>query len=186
MFILVLVMGAMAEISVSIFQSYNKSRAIKTVSEDVGFAMNSIAKDVRMGSIDSTSACISSNINDKNNCIVLSRNSDGKKICYKIETGNKILRLYEGTNSSCGIISGTTTKDIVDLTSASMSFSADSGFYNMATSKDTVPSPNKIRGWVEMNFNIAPTGGAGMDKDQINVQTIVSSRDYGWEEVPGS
>ena len=39
-------------------------------------------------------------------------------------------------------------------------------------------------GWVEINLNIKSDAGKEMEADQINVQTTVSSRDYGWEETP--
>jgi hypothetical protein len=51
-----------------------------------------------------------------------------------------------------------------------------SGFYSLPTSATN-------RGWVEINLNIEPAAGKEMEADQINVQTIVSSRDYGWEEI---
>jgi len=163
MFIFMIVTIAMVSVSLAGFRSYIKSKAIKTVTEDVGFAINSIAKDVRMGKIRPTPVACSAN-----NCLVLIRNIDQKMICYKIESGNKILRLYEGANIDC--TSGTATKDIVSLDST-MSFSTNSRFYSAVTDATH-------RGWVEINLNIA---NSSMETDSINVQTVVSSRDYGWE-----
>ena len=174
MFILIMVMGAMAEISVSIFQSYNKSRAIKTVSENVGFAMNSIAKDVRMGKILSTSECKADG--STKICLVVVRNAGGAKICYRFRTD------YRGLGwkdiSAGGSCDASGTFNSIVLLPTGMTFDkTTSGFRYQKT--DTT-SATKIRGWVEMNFNIDnPT----MTTDSINVQTTVSSRDYGWDET---
>lgn len=165
MFIFVLLMGAMVAVSVAGFRSYGKSKAIKTVTEDVGFAINSIAKDVRMGKIESTAGCIGAGASP-NKCLVVTRNATQEKVCYKIQATAYSLDICDETCNAC--------KKIVDLFGAEMTFDATSGFYSMPTSATN-------RGWVEINLNIA---SPSMETDSIFVQTIVSSRDYGWEETP--
>jgi len=165
MFIFLMVMGAMVAVSVSGFRSYVKSKAIKIVTEDVGFAINSIAKDVRMSKIESADSPSSRSLSLK-----LTRNTDQVKMCYIISS--TLLR-------SCDIDCASNCKSIVDLSASSMIFdTATSGFRNQKT--DTI-SATKIRGWAEINLNI---DSPGMETDSISVQTIVSSRDYGWEETP--
>jgi prepilin-type N-terminal cleavage/methylation domain-containing protein len=166
MFIFVLLMGAMVAVSVAGFRSYGKSKAIKTVTEDVGFALNSITKDVRMGKIETNS-----NTTPPSKQLIVTRNSSQEKVCYKIADDNKSLGICDGT---CAIAS---CKSIVDLSSTSMIFDGTSGFRNQKT--EPISSPT-VRGWAEINLNIA---SPSMETDSISVQTIVSSRDYGWEEV---
>ena len=165
MFIFAVVMGGMVAVSVAGFRSYGKSKAVKTVMEDVGFAINSIAKDVRMRKIESDN----SNTSPPSKQLIITRNSTQTRVCYKIAADNKSLGVCDGTCGNCN--------KIVDLSGASMAFDSTSGFRNQQTAP--IPNPT-IRGWAEINLNIAsPT----METDSISVQTIVSSRDYGWEEV---
>lgn len=180
MLILSFALAGMVAVSVAGFRSYQKSKAIKTVSEDVGFALNSVAKDVRMGKIEYKnidSNCIGEGAGKIKKCLIVSRNVSGKKICYKVTDAK--FTLYENDGVCSG--SASQTKDLVDLTNTTMRFDGNSGFYDMATSDSTVSSPNKIRGWAEINFDII---SPGMETDSIRVQTTVSSRDYGWEAVP--
>jgi prepilin-type N-terminal cleavage/methylation domain-containing protein len=160
MFIFIIVMGAMVAVSLAGFRSYIKSKAIKTVTEDVGFALNSIAKDVRMGKIESADTGDS-----PSSSLVVTLNRNQKMVCYKKSATS--LDLCD-SNSNCSIASN--CKSIVDLSGANMTFDATSGFRSQKTSPT-------VRGWVEINLNIeSPT----MNTDSIRVQTIVSSRDYGW------
>jgi prepilin-type N-terminal cleavage/methylation domain-containing protein len=164
MLILALVMAGMTAVSVAGFKSYQKSKAIKIVSEDIGFAINSITKDVRMGTITSTDVPISSS--SPNSKLVISRNLTGNmSVCYMISNDRKSLDQCDSVCSNCD--------KMVDLSGSGMTFSDDSGFYNMATDNNA-PVPNRIRGWAEINLNIEnPT----MEKDSIHVQSMVSSRD---------
>lgn len=164
MFILVVVMGAMVGVIVSIFQSYQKSRAIKTVSEDVGVALNSIVKDIRMGNVASNSSTFP--ISDPTNSeLIITRN--GSKTTVKYQITAKKLILYTCTDSTCASFS---TQDMVDLSSTTMNFdTTTSGFRN----QKTVPP---IRGWVEIHMNIE---NPSMTSDSIHAQTTISSRDYG-------
>jgi prepilin-type N-terminal cleavage/methylation domain-containing protein len=185
MFIFALVMGAMVAVSVAGFQSYQKSKAIKRVTEDIGYAINLFTKDVRMGKIksDATSDCVSLNLTDPpKSCLVVTRNSGGKTVCYKIDPGApEKLTLYENGVSG-NWCSGGSAKILVDLTGTGMNFdTTKSGFYNMITSPGAVLPPNKIRGWSELNLDIE---NPSMATDSIGAQTTVSSRDYGWENVP--
>ncbi|MFH0929650.1 MAG: prepilin-type N-terminal cleavage/methylation domain-containing protein [Candidatus Moraniibacteriota bacterium] len=191
MFIFVMIMGAMVAVSVAGFRSYIKSKAIKTVMEDVGFAMNSIAKDVRMGKIEKSFNVVGVGTKTNNGTIkdyfAVKRNRNQELACY--HATSIYLGVATGTSGSVGpplILascpsddgSGNIYKKIVDLTGTNMAFASTSGFYSMAT--DTT-SATKIRGWVEINLNIE---NPGMDTDSIRLQTIVSSRDYGWDETP--
>ena len=174
MFMLIVVMGAMVAVSVSVFQAYQKSKATKTVSEDVGFAINSITKDVRMGRILSTSECPSDGTT-KSICLVVVRNTDGSKICYRFRTDYQSLEMKNITAG--GNCDATGTFSSIAFFPTGMNFSG-SGFFSQATDTTSVI---KTRGWAEMNFNIEnPT----MATDSIHVQTTVSSRDYGWEVAP--
>lgn len=164
MFIFILLMGAMVAVSVAGFRSYGKSKAIKTVTEDVGFAINSIAKDVRMGKIESADNTGST----PSSSLVVTLNRNQTKVCYSVSAAS--LNICDGSCGSC--------KSIVDLSGTDMTFDATSGFRNQKTAP--IPNPT-VRGWAEINLNIE---SPSMEKDSIQVQTIVSSRDYGWEEVP--
>lgn len=165
---------------VSVFAStvraYSKSRAIKTIKENTEFAMNSIAKDVRMGKIESAYANGS-----RSDYFLVTRNRNQIKACYKISSS--ALSICENSGSNCASCASG-YENIVDLSGTGMSFdTATSGFYSLTTDP---PSDPTRRGWVEMNLDIIPTGGvssSNMDTDAIHVQTIVSSRDYGWEDV---
>ena len=184
MFILALVLGGMVAVSVSVFQSYQKSKAIKTVSENVGFALNSIAKDVRMGKIENGNGYATGSTSQY---LLVSRNSGGR-VCYKIDTSTVGVADLASGNDCSGL---TYSNKLVDLTGTSMSFDASSMFRSCISDNKgdgTMTACNGIsnvkrRGWAEINLNVLPTGGvsnAGMTNDMINVQTTVSSRDYGW------
>lgn len=178
MFIFVMMMGAMVAVSVAGFRSYGKSKAIKTVTEDVGFAINSIAKDVRMGKIESTNVSIVSSPSAE---LFITRNSSQEKVCYLFLRGTDSDYLAVNSSvspaaTSCPAYSSA-YKKIVDLSGTGMTFDATSGFRNQKTAP--IPSPT-VRGWAEINLNIE---NPSMETDSIRVQTIVSSRDYGWEEL---
>ena len=188
MFIFVMLIGAMVAVSVAGFRSYMKSKAIKTVFEDVGFAINSIAKDVRMGKIENYyKVGIGSTVPLNGGLkpyLVVSRNRGGK-VCYHLEA--TFLGIQEGIDAgnSCSSVPAD-YKKIVDLTGTNMAFDATSGFFSCpstfgtATSCPAVSISENRRGWAEINLNIEnPT----METDSIRVQTIVSSRDYGWEAL---
>jgi len=180
-FIFSLITIAIVSVFVSTVTSYGKAKAIKTVKENAEFAINSIAKDVRMGKIESGSGYSNGSLKPR---FVLTRNRGGK-VCY--EVAQSYLRV-DDTNGDC---TGT-IKKIIDLSGIAMEFDTlTSGFYSCPTdTSETAPSTclatvaEKGRGWVEINLNIVSVAGKEMEADQINVQTIVSSRDYGWEEVP--
>lgn len=182
MFILIMVMGAMVAVSVAIFRLYQKSKAIKAVTEDVGFALNFIAKDVRMGKIESAdSNCYSSTLNERGTCLMVTRNSTQEKVCYRI--GADYLAVSSSISElNCPGSSDSRYKKIVDLAGAGMTFDLlTSGFYAMPSDAETIITPGQSRGWAEINLNVEnPT----METDSIRLQTTVSSRDYGWEEVP--
>jgi prepilin-type N-terminal cleavage/methylation domain-containing protein len=183
MFIFVLLMGAMVAVSVAGFRSYGKSKAVKTVSEDVGFAINSIAKDVRMGKIENGNNYATGS---SSNYLFVTRNRDQVKVCYKITSTS--LEIQEGA-TDC--ISGTYNK-IVDLSSTSMQFDLGTAKFRSCVSDnkgdgldllnfpDCNGTTEKRRGWAEINLNIA---SPSMETDSISVQTVVSSRDYGWEDL---
>jgi prepilin-type N-terminal cleavage/methylation domain-containing protein len=184
MFIFVILMGAMVAVSIAGFRSYGKSKAIKTVTEDVGFALNSIAKDVRMGKIENGNSYATGNPSDY---LLVTRNRGGR-VCYKIDsTSISVADLASGIDCSSLIY----TNKIVDLSSTGMQFDnpGTAKFRSCITDNKgdgTVTACNgvsnvKRRGWAEINFNIS---SPSMETDSISVQTVVSSRDYGWEDVP--
>lgn len=175
MFILVLVMGAMASIAFSIFQSYQKSKAIKTVTESIGFALSSIAKDVRMGNIDKNSTHSNGVRSDY---LLVSRNISASKVCYRVASDSVSLDENISASATSCPSAWTDYKKLVDLSGTGMTFDmSTSGFYSL-------PTNTLLRGWAEINLNVKMTSGQEMTADQINVQTIVSARDYGWEVVP--
>lgn len=168
MFIFSLVMMAMVAVSVAVFQSYQKSKAIKKIAEDVGFAMNSIAKDVRMGKIETgpSSSCVG----DQKRCLAVTRNHSAETVCYKI-TSDEAIMVYSNDNCTAG------GRVIVDLSGTGMKFDlAKSYFYSRQTDTDA-----PLRGWAELNLDVESPSAT---TDAIKVQAIVSSRDYGWEDVP--
>jgi len=184
MFIFIVIMGAMVAVSLAGFRSYIKSRAIKVVTEDVGFALNSIAKDVRMGKVENATGCIGTSLKD---CLMITRNATQEKVCYRID--DKYLAVNKiPITMGCPIYTDEDYNKIVDLSDTEMNFdTSTSGFYSCETDTSAIdPSTcfttasEKGRGWAEINLNIEnPT----METDSISVQTIVSSRDYGWEEL---
>lgn len=177
MFILLLVMGAMVAVSIAGFRSYQKSKAIKTVTEDIGFAINSIAKDVRMGKIENGDNYANG---EANSYLLITRNRGGR-VCYRINSASVAVANIASGDNDC---SNENYSNIVDLSGTGMSFAASSAFRSCLTDHDGTGTAcngtaEKRRGWVEINLNIeSPT----METDAIRVQTIVSSRDYGWEE----
>jgi len=178
MFIFMMVMGGMVAVSVAGFRSYRKSKEIKTVTEDVGFAINSITKDVRMGKIESANVLIGSSPSTE---LFITRNSSQEKVCYLISRGTDndylvVNNSVSPTATSCPAYSSA-YKKIVDLSGTGMKFDLTSGFRNQQTFP--IPDPT-IRGWAEINLNVE---SPGMETDSIHVQTTVSSRDYGWEET---
>lgn len=175
MFIFSMLLGGMIAVSIAGLRSYGKSKAVKTVTEDVGFAMNSIAKDVRMGKIESAGKLVSAALPSSD--LIVTRNSSREIIRYEV-TPKKMISC-KCADADCLDAGRTNCKDMVDLTLTDMNFDlTTSGFHNQKT--DTT-SATKNRGWAQINLNIeSPT----MEKDSIRVQTVVSSRDYGWEEVP--
>ncbi|MFA6285504.1 MAG: prepilin-type N-terminal cleavage/methylation domain-containing protein [Parcubacteria group bacterium] len=169
MFIFMMVMGAMVAVSAAGFRSYGKSKAIKTVTENVAFAINSITKDARMGKIQSVN-----NLDPPNSELIITRNGSQETVKYRI-TADKLSICSCGIDKTCAAPTG--CNDIVDLTLTGAIFAGTSGFRNQKT--DTI-SATKIRGWVEINLNIE---NSAMETDSIRVQTVVSSRDYGWSEL---
>ena len=170
-FIFSLIIVAIVSVFVSTVTAYGKAKAIKTVKENAEFAMASIAKDVRMGKIENISGCIGGA--SPNNCLVVTRNRGGK-VCYKITPASLTIDDVDGNCTDDD------TKALVDLSGTNMTFEGTSGFYSLPT--DTT-SATKMRGWVEINLDIVPNAGKEMEADKINVQTTVSARDYGWEEL---
>jgi prepilin-type N-terminal cleavage/methylation domain-containing protein len=170
-FIMSVVMIGVMTVAVSILNAYQKEKAMKTVKESVDFAISSIAKDVRMGKIESTSS--PTTLTDK---IEITRNQTLSKVCY--QRNQQTLDICEKACASC--VTGD-YKSLADLSGTGMIFDENtSGFYYQQT---TSVSPF-VRGWVEINLNIIPTGGISnidMHTDAINIQTTISSRDYGWE-----
>ena len=173
MSIFAMVMIAMIAVSVSGFRSYIKSKAMKNVSEDVGFAVNSMIKDIRMGRVESDNS--PSVVRDQ---IIITRNSSQERVRYKVF--NDKLTLCDCTNDACSDTATENCKNMVEFPSSTgLTFdlsASGSGFRNRRTA-----SALNIRGWVEINLNIE---SYSMETDSIRVQTIVSSRDYGWDEVP--
>jgi prepilin-type N-terminal cleavage/methylation domain-containing protein len=160
-FIFSLIMVSIVSVFASTVKAYSKAKSMKILKENIEFAISSIAKDVRMGKIESTDT--GAGISDT---FEVTRNIDQTRVCYQ-----KTASTLDVCDSGCS-----TCKSLVDLSGAGMSFDSTSGFRN----EQTTPTS---RGWVEINLNIAMTAGQEMNADSINVQTMVSSRDYGWENV---
>jgi hypothetical protein len=165
------------------------------VKESADFALSSIAKDVRMGKIESPFAVGGTTYtNDGSNIygyFAVRRNKNGEVACYHVDadgaylgvttTGATPSSITPLANASCPPDDGTNYTKIVDLAGTVMKFdTTDSGFYSLTTDPPTAPTR---RGWVEINLNIKTDIGKEMEADQINVQTVVSSRDYGWAET---
>jgi prepilin-type N-terminal cleavage/methylation domain-containing protein len=172
-----IVVGIIAVFVASI-NAYQKSKAIKKVKEDSEFAMNSIAKDVRMGKIETTdSDCIGAGAGTSlKKCVMVTRNRGQDKACYKIVSDNLSLGVAEGVSGNTCPSSASSYQKLIDLADTGMSFDSSSGFYGQTTGNS---SGNQTRGWAEMNFNIKMSVDAEMETDQINIQTAASSRDYG-------
>jgi len=190
-FIFSLITVAIVSVFVSTVTSYGKAKAIKTVKENAEFAMASIAKDVRMGKIVNPSAGYS--VGSLKQYLMISRNRGGK-VCYYLDrtAGSSYVGVIAGVTNdaiACPNPLSSTYDKIMDLSGTGMNFGSTAGFYSCPTDMSTAESPclgpvaEKGRGWVEINLNIVSVAGKEMEADQINVQTIVSSRDYGWEEI---
>lgn len=177
-FIFSVVLIGILTLSVSTMNSYNKARTIKITKESAEYAISLIAKDVRMGSISFDSA-YSDGTPQK--AFLVKRNGGGE-VCYLISADNKKLSACDSTCSSCSL-------DIMDLEGTFSEFSSGTSFRSCPTdSSETEASSctigdvtKKERGWVEMNLNIVPETTYEAEGDQINIQTTVSVRDYGWE-----
>lgn len=191
-FIFSLITVAIVSVFVSTVTSYGKAKAIKTVKENAEFAMASIAKDVRMGKIVNPSAGYSNG--SLGQYLMILRNRGGK-VCYYLNraTNSSYVGVIAGVAddaTACPDPSSSTYDKIVDLSGTSMEFSSDAGFYSCPTDMSATESSclatgaEKGRGWVEINLNIDIVSGKEMEADKIKIQTTVSSRDYGWEEVP--
>lgn len=195
-FIFSVIMAGLLSVSVSILNAYQKARAVKTVKESADFALSSIAKDVRMGKIESpfTVGEIEHPTDDGTNYnkyFAITRNRNRRVACYYLTSNYLGVANGESgsvespVSASCPADSGDNYIKIIDLTDTGMSFDTDSsGFYSMPTDTEIVDTLEKNRGWMEINLNIKADADREMEVDQVNVQTVVSSRDYGWEEVP--
>jgi prepilin-type N-terminal cleavage/methylation domain-containing protein len=193
-FIFSLITIAIVSVFVSTVTAYGKAKAIKTVKENAQFAMNSVAKDIRMGKIESYYKVGAGSPVPQDGTLksylVISRNRGGK-VCYHLDTDNNFLGIQEGIgdDNACSDNSDS-YKKLIDLSQSGMEFASSAGFYSCPSTFGTpsvcpaggTTSANR-RGWVEMNFNINMKSGREMEADQINIQMIVSSRDYGWEEI---
>jgi len=179
-FIFSLIAVAIVSVFVSIVTAYGKAKAIKLVKENAEFAISSIAKDVRMSRIESTIPKCKGNGVNLTSCLLITRNRGGTVCYYRSDATS--LSLCDSSCANCS--------KVIDLSGTSMTFDTlTSGFYSCPTDTSETASPclatvaEKGHGWVEINLNIVSVAGKEMEADQINVQTIVSSRDYGWEEV---
>ena len=173
-FILSIVLIAMVAVFAAVTRSYYKSKAIKSVTEDIQHAIGLIAKDVRMGSVKSDSPSGSK-------FLKIRRSRNMGWVCYRINSTK--LELKDNAVESTNCASATYNKTLVDLTGLNVTFNTtNSKFYSRKSVTDASP-PNNRRGWVEINLDIRSSAGKEMEAEPIQIQTIVSSRDYGWEEV---
>lgn len=190
-FIFSLIIIAIVSIFVSTMSSYGKAKAIKNMKENAEFAMASIARDVRMGIIVNPLAGYS--VGSLDQYLMVSRNKGGK-ICYYLDrtAGSSYLGVITGVAdnaAACPDPISSTYDRIIDLSGIEMEFSPNAGFYSCPTDTSVTESPclttlpEEGRGWVEINLDIQMVSGQEMSADSINVQTFVSSRDYGWQEA---
>jgi len=181
MFIFVMVMGGMVAVSIAGFRSYGKSKSIKTILEDVGFAVNSITKDVRMGKIENGTGYATGAASDY---LLVSRNRGGR-FCYKIDsTSISVADIASGSDCTLGTLS---YNKIVDLSPTGMLFDNPGTAKFRSCVSDNIGDGSitacngvfeKRRGWAQINLNIE---NPSMTSDSIHLETTVSSRDYGWE-----
>ncbi len=172
-FIFSLLLVAIVSVFSSTVTAYSKGRAIKTIKENAEFALGSIAKDVRMGKIESAYANGS-----RSDYLLVTRNRGMSKVCYRVNPNT--LSICENVGVNCSSCLSPGYKDMINLSGTNMSFDVlTSGFRSLTTDPPNDPTR---RGWVEINLNIDMTSGQEMSADAINVQTTVSSRDYGWDE----
>jgi prepilin-type N-terminal cleavage/methylation domain-containing protein len=171
-----IIVGIMS-VFVSASSSFRKAKVIKSLKENVEYAMNYIAKEVRMGRID---AAVGYSDGTASTRLIVERNIGGK-VCFEINAD--YVGIDEG--GTCASF-----KRMVDMSGSGMAIDmSNSAFFSCPSTFGTpticpaVSDSVNRRGWVEINLNIVPTGSIGMESDQINIQTIVSSRDYGWEDM---
>lgn len=166
-FIAAVIFTGIVAVFVSSTSSYQKSKAMKRIFENTQYALSLIVKDIRMGKIESGDGTLKSQL-------AITRNRGGK-VCYKVASD------YLAVDDSAGDCTGA-MKNLVDLNGTNMTFrTATSGFYSRPTD---MASAAKMRGWAEINLEIIPGAGKEMEAEPVRIQTAVSSRDYGWEEVP--
>lgn len=188
-----LIMISIVSVFVSIAKAYDKAKIMKNLKENMDFALSSIAKDVRMGRIEGTFTVggggtpITNNGTTRQEYFAVTRNREQQVACYYINS--EYLGVAIGSSGSADPVvfadcPASGYEKIVDLRGTEMNFdvgtSGTAGFYSLATSPPDDPTS---RGWVELNFNTIMASGQEMNADSINIQTIVSSRDYGWEKV---
>ena len=180
-FIFSIVLVAIVSVFVSTLRSYQKARSVKILKESSEYALSLIAKDVRMGKIEKNSSYSNGN---KKSVFMVTRNRNQVKVCYVFSADNAKLSVFENTtNCSDG-----TEQILLDLSGTGMAFKSGAGFYSCPTAESAAdlgyyacPSAQELRrGWVVINLDV---GDPSMETDEIKVQTIVSSRDYGWEEI---
>lgn len=202
-----LIVVAIVSVFVSASGAHQKSRAIKTVKENAEYALSSIAKDVRMGKVVKDTRYLSAPrpLADgrREQYLMVTRNSGGSQsgtVCYYITQNllaknDKISPLGTGQIGCPSYLTDSGNYiPLVELTGKGMEFDmTTSGFYSCPSEFRNSTDPNyyacptgetdKHRGWAETNLNIySQLGVSRMESDVIHVQTIVSSRDYGWEE----
>jgi prepilin-type N-terminal cleavage/methylation domain-containing protein len=183
-FIFGLITVAMLSVFAGVSGASQKAKAIKQIKERMEFAMNSIAKEVRMGRVENGGANYATG--GPVNYLLITRNRGGR-VCYKIDSGLYTIGVADiaSGNNDCSSASYNNLVDISDL--GGVFFSPNSKFRSCMTNidgsgVDCNGNSNNRRGWVEMNFEITLDNANAMATDAINVQTTVSSRDYGYEE----
>jgi len=176
-FILSLVLGGMIAVFVSGFSSYSKAKNTRKVAESLQFALSSIAKDARMSRLMSESGSGSENLKFR-------RNIDLSWVCYDMDVADKKIMIRETSDDKvCGDLNSgdSGVKVLVDLEGTNLEFSENTKFRSSKTVTGSASGSN-ARGYVIVNISIRGSNQGDVESDQMNIQTTVSTRDYGWEE----
>jgi len=170
MLIFSLIAASIVAIFVSVANAYQKAKAITFVKDNADLTLSKMAKNVRMGKIISGDG-------SWQNYLIVQRNKDQVLVCYKF-TDDHTLSVFNNLNKDTptDCLSGDSGRVLLDLGNTQMTFGSNSGFYARMTD-------SQVRGSAEINLEINSNTEQEMSADKIEVQTTVSSRDYGWLEM---
>jgi len=174
-FIFILMMTTISMAFANLFNNYKKAKVIQRNLEDAQFAMNSMAKALRVSSviIPSSSGTVSS--------MKFFNYSDSSCASYRFQDNSLQVAsdVYSGTDSTLEA-KKTWCEDEADLSDYS---NLTSSFINgiifdvVPSSQGTASTPS-VMGKVTILMEVCASSGCPESQDKVRIQTSVSLRDY--------